>query len=105
MSDKPSINLPWPKQAYARGYLNDIFISYRSANNLEGWVTSFHQALERKIYEILGASDFKIWRDDKIGGVDDFNDAIRFALCGRYSDKRKKAEEQPEQQGGSAIFV
>lgn len=104
MSDKPTINRPWPEHAYVARYRNDIFVSYRSANNQNGWVTSFHKSLEQELYERLATSDFKIWRDSKLGGADDFSDTILKALCGKEPDTAAAVSEE-ENLGGSALLI
>jgi hypothetical protein len=60
---------------------NDIFISYAHLDNepalkgQEGWISSFHHALEVRVGQLLGRPP-RIWRDPKLDGNDVFSDAI-----------------------------
>lgn len=63
------------------GVRNDIFISYahldneRALKGQEGWISSFHHALEVRVGQLLGRPP-RIWRDPKLDGNDVFSDAI-----------------------------
>jgi hypothetical protein len=63
----------------------DLFISYAHIDNeplakdSEGWVTTFHEALEKRLTQLLGQKP-RIWRDPKIKGNDYFDDEIMTAL-------------------------
>jgi len=66
-------------------YQHDLFISYAHIDNqplgdrAQGWVTDLHHALEIRLSQLLGEQP-KIWRDEKLGGADFFDDEIRDAL-------------------------
>jgi len=59
------------KISYLPDYQNDVFVSYAYVDNKSltqgkiGWVDNFHQALEIRLEQLLGA-DTKIWRDDNL---------------------------------------
>jgi TIR domain/Domain of unknown function (DUF4062) len=65
--------------------VNDLFISYSHLDNQpwrEGqrrWVAEFHRELETRLEMLLGRR-VRIWRDEKIRGNDEFDDAIVAAL-------------------------
>src|ERR1044071_5377804 len=44
--------------AYVPGCRHDLFVSYASENNRDGWVTQFVQALGRELSELLGVRQF-----------------------------------------------
>ncbi|MGK7907403.1 MAG: toll/interleukin-1 receptor domain-containing protein [Synechococcus sp.] len=60
---------------------HDVFISYAHIDNEpsleggEGWVSSFHHALEKRLTKLLGKRP-KIWRDPKLHGNDYFSNEI-----------------------------
>src|ERR1700733_945191 len=60
---------------------DEIFISYAHIDNqppkptLEGWVTRFHERLERRITEARG-KPARVFRDPKLQGNDVFNDVL-----------------------------
>ncbi|PSB24623.1 DUF4062 domain-containing protein [Stenomitos frigidus] len=60
---------------------NDIFISYAHIDNepltegQEGWISDFHQSLEKLLAQLLGDRP-RIWRDPKLQGNDYFADTI-----------------------------
>jgi len=68
--------------AYVPGFEHDIFISYAHVDNApieddEGWVTKLHASLLALIPQKIGrAEGFSIWRDAKLGGIDEFADTI-----------------------------
>ncbi len=70
-----------------RRYVNDVFISYAHSSNLlrpgidKGWVTQFIEDLEVLLIWELGRSRVRIWWDEKLNGIDDFNDVIKKELC------------------------
>ncbi len=71
---------------FLREFEEDIFISYAHIDNqplaegLKGWITSFHQALEIRLSQLLG-DEPEFWRDkSKLRGNDDFADAIIMRL-------------------------
>lgn len=59
----------------------DIFISYAHIDNepliedYPGWVTAFHQVLEKRLRQLLGEAP-AIWRDLELRGNDYFDDEI-----------------------------
>jgi TIR domain/Domain of unknown function (DUF4062) len=67
--------------SYVPDFENDIFISYAHIDNQpltkdqEGWIDSFHRALEIRLQELLGDRP-KIWRDPKLQGNDVFSDTL-----------------------------
>lgn len=67
---------------FLREFEEDIFISYAHIDNQslaegqKGWITSFHQALEIRLSQLLG-DEPEFWRDEsKLRGNDYFGDAI-----------------------------
>lgn len=60
---------------------DDVFISYAHIDNLqplqgkEGWISSFHQAIEIRVAQLLGARP-KFWRDPKLQGNDEFPETL-----------------------------
>ena len=60
---------------------DDVFISYAHIDNLqplqgkEGWISSFHQAVEIRVAQLLGARP-KFWRDPKLQGNDEFPETL-----------------------------
>lgn len=56
------------------GFTNDIFISFSHADNSEDWVTHFHDPLSNRLTQI--GTHVKIWRDQKLRGIDVFSDEI-----------------------------
>lgn len=67
----------------------DIFISYAHIDNeplvdeYPGWVTAFHQVLEKRLRQLLG-DEPSIWRDTALRGNDLFDDEI----ADRFRDAR-----------------
>jgi hypothetical protein len=67
--------------AYLPDYENDIFISYSHKDNrplskdYQGWVSQFHESLEVRLEQLLGA-EVSIWRDAKLQGNDYFSDTL-----------------------------
>src|SRR5689334_13299963 len=59
---------------YVEGFTNDIFISFAHANNWDGWVEKFQDALSHRLVEI--GAEVTIWRDKKLRGTDVFSDEI-----------------------------
>jgi len=63
----------------------DIFISYAHIDNKtrtkdqEGWIARLHQDLDLRLNQLLGEKP-KIWRDNRLGGSDYFNEVILNAL-------------------------
>ena len=59
----------------------DVFISYAHIDNAtlqkgqEGWIDMLHKALELRLGQLLGEAP-RIWRDQKLGGNDRFDDEI-----------------------------
>nr|WP_281720587.1 toll/interleukin-1 receptor domain-containing protein [Nitrosomonas nitrosa] len=59
----------------------DVFISYAHLDNqpltasAQGWVSEFHEALSKRLGEVLGKPP-RIWRDPKLQGNDIFADEI-----------------------------
>jgi hypothetical protein len=59
----------------------DVFISYAHLDNqplttgAQGWVSEFHEALSKRLGEVLGKAP-RIWRDPKLQGNDVFADEI-----------------------------
>lgn len=59
----------------------DVFISYAHLDNqplttgAQGWVSEFHEALSKRLGEVLGKPP-RIWRDPKLQGNDVFADEI-----------------------------
>jgi hypothetical protein len=59
----------------------DVFISYAHLDNQPlkpealGWVSEFHEALSKRLGEVLGKAP-RIWRDPKLQGNDIFADEI-----------------------------
>lgn len=71
---------------FLREFEEDIFISYAHIDNqplaegLKGWITSFHQALEIRLGQLLG-DEPEFWRDEsKLRGNDYFDDTIVMRL-------------------------
>lgn len=66
-------------------FQHDLFISYAHIDNQPlggrptGWVADLHHALRVRLGQLLGEEP-KIWRDEKLGGADFFDDEIRSAL-------------------------
>ncbi|NMG76604.1 TIR domain-containing protein [Aromatoleum diolicum] len=60
---------------------SDVFISYAHLDNQaltagsQGWVSEFHEALSKRLGEVLGKPP-KIWRDPKLQGNDVFADEL-----------------------------
>lgn len=58
------------KTGYLPDYQNDVFVSYAHLDDKpltagqKGWIAHFHQALEIRLEQLLGA-DTKIWRADR----------------------------------------
>lgn len=72
--------------SFLREFEEDIFISYAHIDNQplaegqKGWITSFHQALEIRLGQLLGAEP-EFWRDEsKLRGNDYFDDSIILRL-------------------------
>lgn len=72
--------------SFLRDYEDDIFISYAHIDNQplvegqKGWITSFHQALEIRLGQLLGDRPV-FWRDESdLRGNDYFDDAIVIRL-------------------------
>lgn len=65
------------KEGSVMNFINDVFISYAHIDNLpllpekEGWISYFHQAIEIRVAQLLGARP-KFWRDPKLEGNDIF---------------------------------
>src|SRR5260370_37124944 len=58
----------------------DIFISYSSVDNSDGWVNEFHQQLETKLAEFLGRKPI-VWRDaERLTIEEQFQGAILSSL-------------------------
>ncbi len=63
------------------GFQDEIFISYAHLDNaapkegLDGWITRFHQRLERRVAEVRGQPP-KVFRDPKLQGNDDFANVL-----------------------------
>jgi len=61
------------KAGYLPDYANDVFVSYANIDDKsltegqKGWIANFHQALEVRLEQLLGA-DTKVWRKDKEPG-------------------------------------
>jgi hypothetical protein len=59
----------------------DVFISYAHLDNQpltagsQGWVSEFHEALSKRLGEVLGKPP-RIWRDPKLQGNDVFSDEL-----------------------------
>ena len=105
-------------------FKNDLFISYAHLDNKliepanRGWISHFHASLEALLSMRLGRTA-KIWRDDKLQGIDIFSDEIIQQLAHTrvflsiMSDSYVKSEwctrevhkfcEQAEQSGGVVI--
>lgn len=71
---------------FLREFEDDIFISYAHIDNQplaegqKGWITSFHQALEIRLAQLLGAEP-EFWRDEsKLRGNDYFDETIILRL-------------------------
>lgn len=71
---------------FLREFEDDIFISYAHIDNQplaegqRGWITSFHQALEIRLSQLLGDRP-EFWRDEaKLRGNDYLNDTIILRL-------------------------
>ncbi len=71
---------------FLREFEDDIFISYAHIDNQplaegqKGWITSFHQALEIRLAQLLGA-ELEFWRDEShLRGNDYFDDTIILRL-------------------------
>lgn len=71
---------------FLREFEDDIFISYAHIDNQplaegqKGWITSFHQALEIRLAQLLGAEP-EFWRDEShLRGNDYFDDTIILRL-------------------------
>jgi hypothetical protein len=50
---------------------NNVFLSYRHADNTDGWVTALHAYLEKRMPQLLGLGDVRdarVWRDPQLGG-------------------------------------
>ena len=66
--------------AYLPNVEHDVFISYAHIDNEpwmseRGWVDNFHEALERRLNQYLGAQAM-VWRDARLQGNDDFSDQL-----------------------------
>ena len=61
--------------------MNDLFISYAHfddqalEDDQKGWISKFHRVLEVKISQLMGEQP-RIWRDQKLGGNDVYDDKI-----------------------------
>jgi hypothetical protein len=71
---------------FLREFEDDIFISYAHIDNQplaegqQGWITSFHRALEIRLSQLLGDQP-EFWRDESdLRGNDYFNEAIVMRL-------------------------
>ena len=66
-------------------FQHDLFISYAHIDNeslggrAQGWVSDLHEALRVRLSQLLGEPP-EIWRDEKLGRADFFDDEIRVAL-------------------------
>jgi hypothetical protein len=65
--------------AFVSNFQADIFISYKHSDNQSGWISDFHRRLQVRLTELLG-QETAIWRDQKLGGADDFSDEIHQRL-------------------------
>jgi hypothetical protein len=76
--------------AYVPGYEYDLFISYSHDDDFAfgqgaggGWVTDFHNGLEARLKQILGARSAEVWLDKKrLSGEWALDDKIRQDLGG-----------------------
>ena len=64
------------------GYDYDIFISYAHDDNdtqgeSPGWVDRFHERLENWLVKQRCFHNLEIWRDKKLHGNTEFDDAIK----------------------------
>lgn len=72
--------------AHAKGYKNDIFISYARKDDEvigagPGWVQAFHESLESWLIKRRGLEHLKIWRDtDQLAGNTSYDSAIENGL-------------------------
>ncbi len=66
--------------------MNDIFISYAHIDNEamteedKGWISQFHKVLGTRVAQLTGEKP-SIWRDQKLGGNDVFDQAIVHQFC------------------------
>lgn len=65
--------------AFVSSLQADVFISYKHSDNQSGWISDFHRRLQVRLTELLG-QEAAIWRDQKLGGADDFSDEIHQRL-------------------------
>ena len=71
--------------SFLPGFECDIFISYSHVDNRaltegqKGWIDSFHQALEVRLSQVLGA-DPQFFRDPKLAGNDYFESVLTGTL-------------------------
>ena len=57
--------------AYVPGFDIDVFISYAHRNNVDHWVTDFHEFLANRVPQFLDhQADVKIWRDESLSPFD-----------------------------------
>jgi hypothetical protein len=67
--------------SFLPNFEDDIFISYAHIDNKpltegqKGWISNFHEALEIRLAQLLGA-ETKIWRDPELRGNDFYADKL-----------------------------
>jgi hypothetical protein len=67
--------------SYLSSFKHDIFISYSHIDNRpltpgqRGWIDSFHETLEVRLAQVLGA-DAAVWRDPELPGNEHFNESL-----------------------------
>src|ERR1051326_7192654 len=62
--------MPDETVTFVPGYHNNVFISYRWLDNQAKWVNVLHSFLDRRMKELLGIRDARIWRDSSLKAGD-----------------------------------
>jgi len=61
----------------------DVFVSYATANNEDGWVTKLRGELQKRLDEALGRRDAAhIWMDSQLRGNEPFDDQLTEQVTG-----------------------
>ena len=64
-------------------YSVDVFISYGHIDNTENWITDLHAALDRRLKQLLGATENElvVWRDTRLERIGAYKEQLRGTIC------------------------
>src|SRR6186713_345985 len=73
-----------PPPRFAHRFQYDVFVSYAHKDDVvdpsgRRWVSQFFTDLKARLEQVSGRS-IEIWRDDRLGGADVFDEVIRTRL-------------------------